>query len=149
MPKWRRNRATKVYRLARSWPVITFGQPVTDYWLTIPVDLNCSERKPPASLVAFSGSTGWRASCEVETEESYTSLLYPQATVECLCSVTGMQGGEGGGGTSQKARPQPIEEKLFIQPSKSQLYLMSFPLLLAEAYISSILMAHGRRHRST
>lgn len=49
----------------------------------------------------------------------------------------------------QKPRPKPIEETPFIHPSKSQLHLMSFPVLLAGAYISSILMDHGGRHHGT
>ncbi|TKS76787.1 Matrix metalloproteinase-19 [Collichthys lucidus] len=43
----------------------------------------------------------------------------------------------------QKPRPEPIEETPLMRPSNSQLHLMSFPLLLARAYISSILMARG------
>ena len=50
---------------------------------------------------------------------------------------------------AQKSRPKPIEEMPFICPSNSQLHLMSFPPLLAGAYISSILMARGGRHRGT
>lgn len=48
-----------------------------------------------------------------------------------------------------KPQPKPTEEMPFISSSKSQLHLMLFPLLLAGAYISSILMAHGGRHRGT
>lgn len=50
---------------------------------------------------------------------------------------------------AQKSRPKPIEETPFICPSDSQLHLMSFPPLLAGAYISSILIARGGRHRGT
>lgn len=85
-----------------------------------------------------------------KTEESFTSSC-PKATARCLYSPS-LRGRE----TSllyrkliAKPRPERIEEMPFIYPSKSQLHLMSLPLLLAAAYISSILMAHGRRHRGT
>lgn len=48
-------------------------------------------------------------------------------------------GGGGWGAGGVWARPGDA----FIDASKSQLYLMSFPLLLAGAYISSILMDRG------